>query len=58
MNTSDSQVYFQDTYYIEEPYSNCVSKKQKSEDDEKYIQDTKGEALNYVSKKAKNERMR
>jgi hypothetical protein len=32
-----------------------VSRKRKSEDEEEYVQDTKGEALNYVSKKAKNE---
>ncbi|KFZ24006.1 hypothetical protein V502_01515 [Pseudogymnoascus sp. VKM F-4520 (FW-2644)] len=35
--------------------SNCVSRKRKSEDDEENVQDTKGEALIYVSKKAKNE---
>jgi hypothetical protein len=32
-----------------------VSRKWKSEDDEENVQDTKGEALKYVSKKAKNE---
>jgi hypothetical protein len=32
-----------------------VSRKRKSEDDEEKMQDTKGEALNYVSKKTKNE---
>lgn len=30
-----------------------VSRKRKSEDDEEKMQDTKGEALNYVSKKVK-----
>ncbi|KFY03002.1 hypothetical protein V490_00344 [Pseudogymnoascus sp. VKM F-3557] len=46
---------FQRAHYIEEPCSNCVSRKWKSEDDEENVQDTKGEALFYVSKKAKNE---
>ncbi|KFZ00913.1 hypothetical protein V500_00934 [Pseudogymnoascus sp. VKM F-4518 (FW-2643)] len=72
MNASDSQAHFQDAHYIEEPRSNCVSRKQdahyieeprsncvsrkrKSEDDEENVQDTKGEALTYVRKKAKNE---
>ncbi|KFY79963.1 hypothetical protein V499_01112 [Pseudogymnoascus sp. VKM F-103] len=55
MNVSDSQAHFQDAHYIEEPRSNCVSRKRKSEDDEEYVQDMKGEALKYVSKKAKNE---
>lgn len=47
--------HFQDAHYIEEPRSNCVSWKRKSEDDEESVQDTKGEALSCVSKKAKNE---
>jgi hypothetical protein len=55
MNASDSRAHFQDAHYIEEPRSNCVSRKRKSEDDEKYVQDTKGEALKYMSEKAKNE---
>ncbi|KFY98084.1 hypothetical protein V500_01801 [Pseudogymnoascus sp. VKM F-4518 (FW-2643)] len=55
MNVSDSRAHFQDAHYIEEPRSNCVSRKQKSKDDEEYVQDTKGEALKYMSKKAKNE---
>ncbi|KFZ17597.1 hypothetical protein V501_01621 [Pseudogymnoascus sp. VKM F-4519 (FW-2642)] len=55
MNASDSRAHFQDAHYIEEPRSNCVSRKRKSEDDEEYVQDTKGDALKYVSKKAKNE---
>ncbi|KFX86355.1 hypothetical protein V490_09110 [Pseudogymnoascus sp. VKM F-3557] len=55
MNASDSRAHFQDAHYIEEPRSNCVSRKRKSEEDEENVQDTKGEALNYVSKKAKNE---
>ena len=55
MNASDSRAHFQDAHYIEEPRSNCVSRKRKSEYDEENMQDTKGEALNYVSKKAKNE---
>jgi hypothetical protein len=32
-----------------------VSKKWKNEDNKENMQDMKGEALNYVSKKAKNE---
>ncbi|KFY31245.1 hypothetical protein V493_01278 [Pseudogymnoascus sp. VKM F-4281 (FW-2241)] len=55
MNASDSQAHFQDAHCIEEPRSNCVSRKRKSEDDEEYVQDTKSEALKYMSKKAKNE---
>jgi hypothetical protein len=55
MNVADSRAHFQDAHYIEEPRSNCVSRKRKSEDDEENVQDTKGEALDYVSKKAKNE---
>jgi hypothetical protein len=55
MNASDFRAHFQDAHCIEEPRSNCVSRKRKSEDDEEYVQDTKGEALSYVSKKAKNE---
>jgi hypothetical protein len=34
MNVSDSQAHFQDAHYIEEPRSNYVSRKRKSEDDE------------------------
>ncbi|KFZ25094.1 hypothetical protein V502_00427 [Pseudogymnoascus sp. VKM F-4520 (FW-2644)] len=48
MNASDSQAHFQDAHYIEEPRSNCVSRKRKSEDDEENVQDTKGEALIYL----------
>ncbi|KFZ01261.1 hypothetical protein V500_00830 [Pseudogymnoascus sp. VKM F-4518 (FW-2643)] len=55
MNASDSLAHFQDAHCIEEPRSNCVSRKRKSEDDEEYVQDTKGEALEHVSKKAKIE---
>jgi hypothetical protein len=55
MNASDSRAHFQDAHYIEELRSNCLYRKRKSEDDEENVQDTKGEALNYVSKKAKNE---
>ena len=47
--------HFQDDHFIGEPRLNCVSRKRKSEDNEEYVQDTKGEALKYVSKKAKNE---
>jgi hypothetical protein len=32
-----------------------MSRKQKSKDDEENVQDTKGKALSYVSKKVKNE---
>ncbi|KFZ00525.1 hypothetical protein V498_00007 [Pseudogymnoascus sp. VKM F-4517 (FW-2822)] len=49
MNASDSRAHFQDAHYIEEPRSNCVSRKRKSEEDEENVQDTKGEASNYVS---------
>ncbi|KFY50762.1 hypothetical protein V495_00099 [Pseudogymnoascus sp. VKM F-4514 (FW-929)] len=55
MNASDSLAHFQDAHCIEEPRSNCVSRKRKSEDDEELMQDTTGEALEHVSKKAKNE---
>ncbi|KFY49693.1 hypothetical protein V495_00494 [Pseudogymnoascus sp. VKM F-4514 (FW-929)] len=55
MNASDSRAHFQDAHYIEEPRSNCASRKRKSDEDEGYVQDTTGEAINYVSKKAKNE---
>lgn len=55
MNASDSRAHFQDAHYIEEPRSNCVSRKRKSEEDEENVQDTKGEALEHVSKKAKIE---
>ena len=51
----DFRAHFEDVHCIGEPRSNCVSRKRKSEDDEENMQDTKGEALNYVSKKAKNE---
>ncbi|KFY79884.1 hypothetical protein V499_01189 [Pseudogymnoascus sp. VKM F-103] len=54
-NASDSRAHFQVAHYIKEPRSNCVSRKRKSEDDEEYVQDTKREALKYVSKKAKTE---
>jgi hypothetical protein len=54
MNASDFWAHFQDAHCIEEPRSNCVSRKRKSED-EGEMQDTKGEALKHVSKKAKNE---
>ena len=50
MNASDSRAHFQDAHYIEEPRSNCVSRKRKSEDDEGNMQDAKGKGLNYVSK--------
>ncbi|KFY98982.1 hypothetical protein V500_01495 [Pseudogymnoascus sp. VKM F-4518 (FW-2643)] len=49
MNASDSRAHFQDAHYIEEPRSNCVSRKRKSGDDEENMQDAN------VSKKAKNE---
>ncbi|KFY50370.1 hypothetical protein V495_00299 [Pseudogymnoascus sp. VKM F-4514 (FW-929)] len=49
MNASDSRAHFQDAHFIEEPRSNCVSRKRKSEDDEENVQDTN------MSKKAKNE---
>jgi hypothetical protein len=54
MNASEFRAHFQDAHCIEEPRSNCVSRKRKSEDDEGGMQDTKGEALKHVSKKAKN----
>ncbi|KFY29178.1 hypothetical protein V491_00154 [Pseudogymnoascus sp. VKM F-3775] len=54
MNASDSRAHFQDAHYIEEPRSNCMSRKRKSGDEEN-MQDAKGEGLNYMSKKAKNE---
>jgi hypothetical protein len=52
---SDFRAHFEDVHCIEEPRSNCVSRKRKSNDDEQKVEDTKGEALNHVSKKAKNE---
>ena len=55
MKASDSLAHFQDAHCIEEPRSNCVSRKRKSEEDEENVQDTKGEALQHVSKKAKIE---
>jgi hypothetical protein len=55
MNFSDSRAHFQDAHYVEDPRSNCLNRKLKSEDDEENVQDTKGEAFNYVSKKARNE---
>ena len=55
MNASDSRAHFQVAHCIEEPRLNCVCRKRKSEDDEEYVQDTKGEAIKYVSKKAMNE---
>jgi hypothetical protein len=51
---SDFRAHFEDVHCIEEPRSKCVSRKRKTEVDETKMQDTKGEALNYVSKKAKN----
>ncbi|KFY62667.1 hypothetical protein V497_02284 [Pseudogymnoascus sp. VKM F-4516 (FW-969)] len=54
-SASDSQAHFQDAHYIEEPRSNCVSRNWKSENNEEYVQDTKGEDLEHVSKKAKIE---
>ncbi|OBT64937.1 hypothetical protein VE03_05614 [Pseudogymnoascus sp. 23342-1-I1] len=53
MNAADSRAHFQDAHYIEEPRSNCVSRKRKSEDDEENVQDTKGDTLKHLSKKAK-----
>ena len=55
MNVSDSRAHFQDAHYIEETRSNCVSRKRKSEDNEVYVQDTKGDTLKHLSKKAKIE---
>jgi hypothetical protein len=49
MNASDFRAHFQDAHCIEEPRSNCVSRKRKAK------MMTKGEALDYVCKKAKNE---
>lgn len=54
MNASEFRAHFQDAQCIGEPCSNCVSRKRKSEDNEGEMQDTKGEALKHVSKKAKN----
>jgi hypothetical protein len=51
----DFRAHFKDVHYIKEPRSNYVSRKQKSNDDEQKVEDMKGEALNHVSKKAKNE---
>ncbi|KFY77759.1 hypothetical protein V499_02929 [Pseudogymnoascus sp. VKM F-103] len=50
--------HFQDAHCIEEPHSNCVTMKRKSEDDEENVQDPKGEALSCMSKKAKGEHER
>jgi hypothetical protein len=52
---SDFRAHFEDVHCIEEPRPNCVSRKRKSDDDEQKVEDTKGEALNHVNKKAKNE---
>lgn len=51
---SDFRADFEDVHCIGEPHLNCVSRKRKSEDDEKMMQDTRCEALNDVSKKAKS----
>lgn len=54
-STLDFRAHFKDVHYIEEPRSNYVSRKRKSDHDEQNdLQDTKGEALNHVSEKAKN----
>jgi hypothetical protein len=45
MNASGSLAHVQDAHCIEEPRSDCVSRKRKSEVDEEYARDTKGEAL-------------
>jgi hypothetical protein len=52
---SDFRAHFEDVHCIEEPRSNCVSRKRKCEDKEEEMQDTKDEALIHASKKAKNE---
>jgi hypothetical protein len=52
MPASDFPFHFQDDHFIEEQRLNCGTWKLKGEDD---VEGTKGEALNYVSKK---ERMR
>ena len=55
MSHSYFRAHFGDVHCIEEPRSNCVSRKRKSEDNEEEMQDTKGKALTHVSKKAKIE---
>ena len=51
----DFRAHFEDVHCIKEPRLNCVSRKRKSQYDEEEMQDTKGEALNHASKKAKND---
>ena len=52
---SDFRAHFEDVHCIEEPRSNCVSRKRKCGDKEEEMKDTKGEAFNRVSKKVNNE---
>lgn len=52
---SDFRAHFKDVHCIKEPHSNCVSRKRKCKNKEEEMQETKGEALNLVNKKAKNE---
>lgn len=39
MHASDFRAYFQDAHIIEEPHSNCVSRKRKFEDEKEEMQD-------------------
>lgn len=55
MNVLDSCAHFQDSHYIEEPRSNCVTRKRKGEDNKESMQDIKDEALRCMTKKAKVE---
>jgi hypothetical protein len=55
MQASDLRFHIRDDHFIEEPRSNCVSRKRKCEDVEEEMQDEKGESLNLVSEKAEDE---
>jgi hypothetical protein len=44
---SDFRAHFEDVHCIEEPRSNCVSRKRKCKDKGEEMQDTKDEALNH-----------
>lgn len=51
----DFRAHFKGIHCIKEPRSNYVSRKRKCKDKEEEMQDTKGKALYYMSKKAKDE---
>lgn len=55
MNALEFRAHFQDAHCIEEPRSNCVTRKRKGEDNKESVQDTADEALRCMTKKAKVE---